>query len=421
MIDIKSIRENPEYVATALKKRGVALDTAQLIELDDRRKVVLLQVEELRAKQNMLSEEVQASSGEDRNQKIEEGKKLKEETRAQEEILKELEESLKLVMTRFPNIPQDDVPEGGEDQNQVIRQVGEKPVFAFEPKDHFQLGEQLGILDVERAAKVSGSRFAYLKNDAVLLELALIRYVMDMGIRSGFTPISPPVLIRAEMMQKMGYVDTPEDLAERYYLEKNGLFLVGTAEQAVGPMHADEVFEEKELPRRYIAFSTCFREEAGSYGKDTRGILRVHQFDKVELFSFCHPEKSREEHGFLLNFEEDLWRALGIPYQVMQLAAGDMSRPAVSTIDIEAWLPGQGRYREVSSASNTTDFQSRRLNIRMKKKDGKLEFVHMLNATGFPIGRTLIAIMENYQQEDGSITVPEILQKFVGKSVIEKQ
>lgn len=404
-----------------MKTRGVNVNMHGVLEADEAYRNRLARVEKLRAHRNTISEEIAQANGTEREEKLAKAQDLKKELAMEEEKLGELEGHVRALLVIFPNIPQDDVPEGGEDQNQVIRQVGEKPTFAFEPKDHFELGEQLGLLDVERAAKVSGSRFAYLKNDAVLLELALIRYVMDMGMKSGFTPISPPVLIRAEMMQKMGYVDTPEDLAERYYLEKNGLFLVGTAEQSVGPMHADEVFEEKDLPRRYIAFSTCFREEAGSYGKDTRGILRVHQFDKVELLSFCHPEKSREEHGFLLNFEEELWQALGIPYQVVQLAAGDMSRPAVSTIDIEAWLPGQGRYREVSSASNTTDFQSRRLNIRMKNKDGKLEFVHMLNATGFPIGRTLIAIMENYQQEDGSIAVPEVLQEFVGKSVIKKQ
>jgi len=206
-------------------------------------------------------------------------------------------------------------------------------------------------------------------------------------------------------MENMGYIDTEEDKAERYLFEKNNLYLVGTAEQAVGPMHADEVLQEKELPKRYVAFSTCFREEAGSYGRDTKGILRQHQFDKVELFSFCDPEKSQEEHEFLVSLEEKLWQALEIPYQVMQLCTGDMSRPSASTIDIEAWLPGKNMYREVSSASNTTDFQSRRLNTRFRNKDNKLEYVHMLNATGLPIGRTIIAILENYQQKD-SIPLP---------------
>jgi len=227
------------------------------------------------------------------------------------------------------------------------------------------------------------------------------------------------VFVKSGIMQGMGYVDTPADLAERYFFEKDGLFLVGTAEQSVGPMHVGEVFEEKDLPRRYVAFSTCFREEAGSYGKDTKGILRVHQFDKVEFFSFCNPEKSKEEHQFLVQLEEKLWQALEIPYQVVQLSTGDMSRPSALTIDIEAWMPGQGKYREVSSASNTTDFQARRLNIRYKGKDGKLNFVHMLNATGFAIGRTIIAILENYQQKDGSIKIPKVLQEYVGRKEIK--
>ena len=252
----------------------------------------------------------------------------------------------------------------------------------------------------------------------MLLEFALVQLAMQEAIKEGFIPIVPPVFVRSEVMQAMGYVDTPEDLAERYFFEKEGLFLVGTAEQSVGPMHAGEVLEEKELPRRYVAFSTCFRGEAGSYGKDTKGILRVHQFDKVELFSFCHPKKSKEEHKFLVEFEEKLWRELEIPYQVVQLAVGDMSRPSASTIDIEAWLPGQNKYREVSSASNTTDFQARRLNIRYKTKEGKPEFVHMLNATGLPIGRTIIAILENYQQRDGSVKIPKALQKYAGKERI---
>ena len=241
-----------------------------------------------------------------------------------------------------------------------------------------------------------------------------------MSAKEGFVPVVPPVVIKPEIMQGMGYVDTEEDLAERYFLEKDQLFLAGSSEQSIGGLHEGEVFKESELPSRAIAFSTCFREEAGSYGKDTRGILRVHQFDKIELFSFCHPEKSKEEHKFLVDFEEKLWQALEIPYQVVQLSTGDMSRPSASTIDIEAWMPGQNTYREVSSASNTTDFQARRLNIRFKNKEGKLEFVHMLNATGFPIGRTIIAILENYQQKDGSVKIQKVLQKYIGKKEIKR-
>ena len=248
----------------------------------------------------------------------------------------------------------------------------------------------------------------------------MVQLAFEMTIKEGFVPVIPPVLVKPEAMQGMGYVDTPEELAERYYLEKDQLFLVGTAEQAIGPLHQGEIFEENELPSRTVAFSTSFREEAGSYGKDTKGILRVHQFDKIEMFSFCHPEKSKEEHQFLVSLQEKLWQSLEIPYQVVQLATKDMSRPSSSTIDIEAWLPGQKKYREMSSASNTTDFQARRLNTRFRGKEGKPEYVHMLNATAFAIGRTLIAILENYQQKDGSIRIPKVLAKYIGKKEIKK-
>ncbi|MDP2664421.1 MAG: serine--tRNA ligase [bacterium] len=407
MLDIKVIRQNPESIKEACKKRGLDFDVEKLIELDTKKRELLQEIEGLKAQQNKLGKD-----------EIPQAQALKEEIKTKEPLLKETDEQLQKLLLELPNIPQEDVPAGREEANVVLRKIGKLPKFSFEPKDHLALGEALDVIDVERATKVSGSRFAYIKGDLVLLEFALVRMAMDYAAKEQFIPIIPPVLIRKEMMKDMGYIDTKEDLAERYFLEKENMFLVGTAEQSVGPMHQGEILEEKELPKRYVAFSTSFREEAGSYGKDTKGILRVHQFDKVELFSFCHPAKSREEHKFLVSFEEKLWQALDIPYQVVQLAAGDMSRPAVSTIDIEAWLPGQNKYREVSSASNTTDFQARRLDIRFKNKEGKLEFVHMLNATGFPIGRTLIAIMENYQQKDGSIEIPKALQKYVGKKKI---
>ncbi|MDP4007474.1 MAG: serine--tRNA ligase [bacterium] len=409
MLDIKYIKENREKVKEGCKKRGIDCDVSKILELDKKRKEFLGKIEVLKAKQNKLGK------GD-----IEEARGIKEEIKKLEPQLQEIEGGLHSLLTSLPNIPQDDVPVGDESKNVVLRQVGKPPKFSFEAKDHLQLGEALDVLDIERAAKVSGSRFGYLKGDLALLEFALVELAMKTAIKAGFTPIIPPVFVRGEMMQAMGYVDTPEDLAERYYFEKEGLFLVGTAEQSVGPMHQGETFSEKDLPRRYVAFSTCFREEAGSYGKDTKGILRVHQFDKVELFSFAHPEKSKEEHQFLVSFEEKLWQALEIPYQVVQLATGDMSRPSSSTIDIEAWLPGQGEYREVSSASNVTDFQARRLNIKFKDKNEKPEYVHMLNATAFAVGRTLIAILENYQQKDGSIKIPKVLEKYVGKKEIKK-
>ena len=416
MLDIKYIRENPEKVKEGCIKRGMECDVSRVLELDEKRKELLQKIEGLKAQQNKLGKE-----------DIEEAKKLKEEIKKLEPQMEEVGGGLHSLLSLLPNIPQDDVPVGDASKNMVLRQVGKPPKFSFEPKDHLFLGEELDVIDVQRASKVSGSRFGYLKGDLALLEFALVELALKTAAKEGFTPIVPSVFVKGDMMQAMGYVDTPEDLAERYYFEKEGLFLVGTGEQSVGPMHQGEVFEEKELPKRYAAFSTCFREEAGSYGKDTKGILRVHQFDKVELFSFCHPKKSREEHQFLVFLQEKLWQALGIPYQVVQLATQDMARPSASTIDIEAWLPGhpstgsgRGAYREVSSASNTTDFQARRLNTRFKNKEGKTEYVHMLNATAFAIGRTLIAILENYQQKDGSVEIPKVLQKYVGKTEIEK-
>jgi seryl-tRNA synthetase len=410
MLDIKYIREHPEEVKEGCKKKGFDCDVGQILKLDEKKRGLLLKIETLRADQGKLGKEDIAGA-----------KKIKEEVKEFEPQLEEIDKNLHSLLILLPNLPQDAVPVGDESVNVVLRQHGKAPKFDFEPKDHLSLGESLEVLDVERAAKTSGSRFSYLKGDLALLEFALVDLAMKTAVKEGFLPIIPPVFVKEEMMQAMGYIDTPEDLEERYYFEKEKLFLVGTAEQSVGPMHAGEIFDEKELPKRYIAFSTCFREEAGSYGKDTKGILRVHQFDKVEMFSFVHPEKSKEEHQFLVSLQESLWQALKIPYQVVQLATGDMSRPSSSTIDIEAWMPGQGKYREVSSASNVTDFQARRLNTRYRKKEGKPEYVHMLNATGFAIGRTLIAIMENYQQKDGSIKIPKVLQGYIGKKEIKKQ
>jgi len=421
MLDIKFIRENPEKVKEGCKKKNVDCDIDKILELDEKKREFLQKIETLRAEQNKLGQAASAEAMASQGDHIEEAKRIKQEIKELEPKLEEVEGGLKSQLIQLPNLPFDDVPVGkDESANVVLRQVGKIPKFDFEPKDHLELGEALNVIDVKRAVKLSGSRFGYVKREAALMQFALVQLAFEMTAKDGFVPIVPPVLIKPEAMHGMGYVDTEEDLAERYFLEKDQLFLVGSSEQSIGGLHAGEVFEENELPSRAIAFSTCFREEAGSYGKDTRGILRVHQFDKVELFSFCHPEKSKEEHQFLVSLEEKLWQALEIPYQVVHLSTGDMSRPSASTIDIEAWMPGQEKYREVSSASNTTDFQARRLNIRFKNKEGKLEYVHMLNATGFPIGRAIIAILENYQQKDGSVKIPKVLQKYVGKSVIKE-
>jgi len=425
MLDIKFIRENSQIVKEGLKKRGVRVDIVdRLLELDKTRRSSLKALEEAAAEQNRLSKAIAKEKKDAKKTAlmIAEAQQLAKRKDEAEHILKDIEPEYENLLRQIPNLPQDDVPVGkDETENVILRQEGKKPKFNFKPKDYLEIAENLDIIDVKRAAKVSGSRFGYLKGEAVQLEFALVQFALDELIKEGFIPVIPPVLIKEEMMRGMGYVDTKEDLVERYFLEKDKLFLVGTSEQSVGPMHAGEIFEEKDLPKRYVAFSSCFRREAGSWGKDTKGILRVHQFDKVEMFSFSHPEKSRQEHQFLLKTAEKLLQKLEIPYRVVQLCSGDLARPSATTYDIESWLPGQNQYRETHSTSNCTDFQARRLNIRYRAKDGKLYFVHTLNGTAFAIGRMLIAIIENYQQKDGSIKVPKVLQKYLGFEVIKNK
>ncbi|MBI4123134.1 MAG: serine--tRNA ligase [Parcubacteria group bacterium] len=415
MLDIRFIRENPEIVKEACRNRQVMCDVDRILVLDKQKRQILQEVEQFRSQQNKMGKDQQ-----------EQAQGIKRQLKAKEPELERIEQELEKLLWQLPNIPLSGVPVGkDESDNKVLRIWGKIPSFGFKPKDHLELGEASDIIDVKRAAEISGTRFAYLKGQAVLLEFALVRMAMEAAIKEDFIPVVPPVLVKERVMKSMGYIDTAEDVAERYFLKEKGLFLVGTAEQTVGPMHQGEVFEEADLPKRYVAFSSCFREEAGSYGKDTKGIMRLHQFDKVELFSFVKPQDSQKEHQFLLALEEKLWQQLQIPYRVVQLCTADIARPSAATYDIEAWMPGQNRYREVSSASNTTDFQARRLNTRVRSKGdlpagkaGKPEFVHMLNATGFAIGRTLIAILENYQQKDGSVKIPKVLQKYAGISVI---
>lgn len=407
MFDINFIRENPEKVKEGIVKKQYNPSLVdKVLELDVKRRDLIRKAEELRAKRNQLAKEGKPS---------EEGKRIKEELKNLEPKLGQVTAEYEQVLTEIPNLPLDDVPEGkDETENQVIRKWGETTKFSFRPKDHLELGESLGIIDVGRAAKVSGARFAYLKGDGVLLEFALVKYALDILTAEGFVPIIPPTLIKEESMGGMGYLEHGGK-EEMYVLDKDGLVLVGTSEQAIGPMHKDEVLEN--LPLRYAGFSPCFRREAGSYGKDTRGILRVHQFDKVEMFSFTTPEKGDKEHEYFISLEEKLFQSLGIPHQVVKMCTGDLGYPAARKYDVEAFLPAQKKYREVTSASTTTDYQARRLNIKYRSGD-KTEYVHMLNGTAFAIGRTIIAILENYQQKDGSVIIPEVLRLYLGKDRI---
>ena len=426
MLDIKFIRENPQKVKEGVRAKGVddkIID--EILDLDAKKRELLQSIESLRAKKNTLEEKLVSVSKEEKEEILKVLKDAKEVLTTQEEELENLEQELFKRLTLVPNLPLDYTPIGpDETHNVVIKEVGKKPVFNFTPKDYLTLGEQLDIIDVERAAKTSGSRFGFLKREGALLEIALVKFAFDRITKKGFIPVIPPVLIKRQPFWGMGYLDHGEE--EVYYLPKDELYLVGTAEQMIGPMHMGETFKANELPLRYLAFSSCFRREAGSYGKDTKGILRVHQFDKIEMFIFSKPEEAKKEHELLLSIEEELMQSLGIPYRVLNICSGDLGDPAAAKYDIEAWLPGQkngeGEYRETHSTSNCTDYQSRRLNIKYQDpKTNKNAFVYTLNGTALAIGRTIIAIIENYQTKEGYIRIPRVLIPYMNGIKIIKR
>lgn len=413
MLDIKFIRENPEKVVKAAKDKGIDINVEHLLEIDNKLRGLDSMVQSLREDRNRAA----------KNRDIEKGKEIKTRLEKEENALKAVAEELNEWLFKIPNPAKEDVKLGKDDSdNEVLRKEGASKKLDFKPLDHLDLGEKLGIIDVKRAAKVSGTRFAYLKGDAALLEFALIQFGLETLIKEGFTPIVPPVLIKKEITEGLGYWQGGGN--EDYYLvnepenPEGYFYLVGTAEHSLVPMHKDEIFNAKDLPKRYVGFSSAFRREAGSYGKDTKGILRVHQFDKLEMVSFVKEGEDDKEHEYLLSLEEKLFKALEIPYQVVKMCTGDLGFPAARKYDLEAWMPGQGKYREVTSVSTVTDFQSRRLNIKYQDGNDK-KYVNILNGTAFAIGRTIIAILENYQQKDGSIEIPKVLQKYIGKRVIK--
>jgi seryl-tRNA synthetase len=417
MLDVKMVRSNPDVVREALARRGAsAASLDAFLALEERRRKLLTEVESMRAERKRASDEIAAvrKSGGDAEQAIAAMRALGETIKGRQAELTDVEEQLRTMLLEIPNLVLDDVPAGGEEDSVVLRHVGEPRSFDFEVKDHLDLGLALDVIDMERAAKVSGSRFAYLKGDLVLLQFALVRYGLDIIGAKGFRPVIPPVLVREEAMYGTGFF--PTDRAQ-VYETVDGDCLVGTSEVPLAAMHMQEFLEAGKLPLRYAGYSSCFRREAGAAGRDTRGILRVHQFDKVEMFSFCLPEQSTAEHELILSAEEEILQGLGIPYRVVNIAAGDLGAPAAQKLDCEAWMPGQQQYREVTSCSNCTDYQARRLDCRYRTEKGP-RFVHTLNGTGIAVGRTLIAIMENYQRADGSITVPEVLRPLMGKGLI---
>lgn len=403
MLDVKFLRENSEKVRNGAASKNIDIEIEEVLRLDEEYRELSRVVQELYTKRNSLAKE----------KDIEGGREIKGEIDGNESKLKEVKNRLDELLLAIPALPAPDVKVGkDESENEVIKKVGEPTSFPFKPKDHIELGQILDIIDIDRAVKVSGARFAYLKNEGVLLEFALIRYAMDTLIKHGFTPVISPELIKIEAMKKLGYMENGGD-EDMFRLKEDGLVLVGTAEHALVSMHMDELFNSTSLPKRYVGFSSSFRREAGSYGKDTKGILRVHQFDKVEMVAFTTEENDDAEHEFLLSLEENFFNELGIPYQVIKMCTGDLGFPVARKYDIEAWIPTQDKYRELTSASTTTDFQARRLNIKYQVGADK-KYAHILNGTAFAIGRTLIAILENFQEEDGSVLVPEVLRKYTG-------
>ncbi len=419
MIDIAFLRERRGELAASLERRGVQVDLEVLATLDEERRNARSQAEELRAQQKVIGKSIPSLSGDDKQEAITRAGGLSDRYKTLLAQADRFDEEFQAIWIVLPNITDPSAADGIDEDDAVeISRSGEPTQFNFAPKDHVDLGAGLGVIDIERATKVSGSRFGMLKGDLVLLEMAIVRWAMETLGAHGFTPILPPVLVRESALVGTGFF--PADREQVYSIGEDDLFLVGTSEVPLAAMHGDEIFEESDLPLRYAGFSTCFRVEAGTYGKDTRGIFRVHQFDKAEMFSFVHPDRSRDEHDFLLEREEELIRALEIPYRVVNVAAGDLGSSAAKKYDIEAWFPGQERYREITSTSNTTDYQARRLRIRFKGDDGKNRLVHTLNGTAVAMGRTLIALMENHQQEDGTIRIPEALVPYTGFDVLER-
>ncbi|HUD44923.1 MAG TPA: serine--tRNA ligase [Patescibacteria group bacterium] len=409
MLDIKFIRENSDKIQKSAADKGVVVNAAHILEIDEKYRKVSLEVQKLQEERNSAAKE----------KNIAKGKEIKQQLEIKEHALSSLKQELNQELLKIPNPAKSDVKVGKDDsENEVIKKYKEPTKFNFTPKDHLELGEALNIIDVKQAALVSGSRFYYLKNEGVLLEFALKQFAFETLIKEGFVPILPPVLIKKEVMEGLGYTQMGEE-ENIYYLKDDELYLVGTAEQSIVPIHMNDLLKKEDLPRRYVGFSTAFRREAGTYGKDTRGIFRVHQFDKVEMVSFVAESEDDKEHEYLLSIEEKFMQMLDIPYQVVRVCSGDLGFNAARKYDIEAWIPTQNKYREMTSTSTVTDFQSRRLN--MKYQDGKdKKYLQVLNGTAFST-RPLVAILENYQQADGSVIIPEVLRKYIGKDKINNR
>ena len=417
MIDLRQLRDDPDAFRASQRARGAdpaAADAA--LDADERRRAAVTRADTLRAEANTASKAIQSASADERPAMIEKAKLLKDEVKAAETEQTAADEQLRAALYALPNLVEAGVPEGGEDDSVVIETVGEPPTLAFEPRDHVELGQLLGAIDLERGAKVSGARFYFLTGVGALLELALVNLAMEQATSYGLMPVIAPSLVRPEAMEGTGFLGA--HASEVYRVDADDLYLVGTSEVALAAMHMDEVLDSSSLPRRYAGFSSCFRREAGSYGQDTRGIVRVHWFDKVEMFTFCAAEDARAEHAQLLAWEKEFLTKLELPFQVLDIAAGDLGSSAARKYDCEAWFPTQQRYRELTSTSNCTTFQARRLNVRRRTDDGPA-YVATLNGTLCAIARTIACLLEVHQQADGSVRVPAALAKHLGRDVLE--
>ncbi len=413
MIDLKVLRENPDVVRHSQKVRGEDVSVVdQLIDADIKARTALSEFETLRAEQNALSKSVGAAKGDEKTALLENAKDLASRVKAADSKRSELEAQARVYLLRISNLIDLDAPVGGEEDFKVIEEIGKPRDFkseGFEPKDHVELGKTLKAIDTERGAKVAGSRSYYLTGPGAMLEFALVNYAISSAVKAGFIPVIPPVLVNPAAMEGTGFLGQAAENV--YHLEEDDVYLVGTSEVPLAAYHMDEIVEN--LPIRYAGYSSCFRREAGTYGKDTRGIIRVHQFDKVEMFSFINPEEAKAEHLRLLEWEKDFLKAMEVPFRVIDVASGDLGSSAIRKFDCEAWIPTQGAYREVTSTSNCTEFQARRLNIRYRDENGTKP-VATLNGTLVAVPRMIVAILENHQNKDGSVNVPKALRPFLG-------
>ena len=409
MLDVKFIRENLELVEKSTKEKGYKIDVTEVLSLDDKRKEILSEVEALRAKRNEIASKMKG--GKPAPELIEEGKKIKTEVAEKEKALDSVESELKVLLKQIPNVIFEDVPLGGEECSKEIKKWGKNHETGV---DHLDYATSRDWLDFERGAKVAGAKFYYLKGDLALLENALYQYALSKVLEHGFTFMTVPDMVSSRVLEGCGFNPRTSEQSDEYYIEGEDLAMIATAEMPLTGYHMDEILEEDQLPLLYAGYSACFRKEAGTYGKYTRGLFRVHQFNKLEMYVFCLPEQSEEMHEKILAIEEDIWQGLEIPYHVINIAAGDLGAPAAKKYDMEYWSPVNQKYQEITSCSNCTDFQARAVNCRVRRKDGSLQFVHTLNGTAIPFARALVVILENYAKEGGKLEVPKVLQPYLG-------